>query len=107
MSASNVQTSTADLVPILQLKCFIIVNSSESGKPGSHWIFLYYDYNNMFFADQMVISVAGIRAIYARHIENYQHKLERMANFLLQHKNSEFCELFCIYIAQVIYSKRF
>ena len=97
----------ADLFPILKSNCFIIVNASDSSKPGSHWIFLYYLDNKMYIADPLGISVTNYRAIYERLTRYYQQMQELNANFPLQQRNSEFCLVFCIYFAHVIYTKGF
>ena len=110
MSASQVQVSrsfAANLFPIFKSNCFIIVNASDSSKPESHWILLYYHDNNMYFADALGLSVTNYRAIYERLMNYYQHVQELNANFPLQQGNSELCGLFCIYIAHVIYFKDF
>ena len=97
----------ADLFPILKSNCFIIVKASDSSKPGSHWILLYYHDNIMYFADTMGFSVTNYRAIYERLMKYYQHVQELNPNFRLQQGNSELCAFFCIYIAHVIYTKDF
>ena len=71
----------ADLFPILKSNCFIIVNASDSSKPGSHWILLYYHDNKMYFADPLGFSVTNYRAIYQRLMKYYQHVQERKLSF--------------------------
>ena len=93
--------------PILKSNCFIIVNASDSSKPGSHWILLYYHDDNMYLADPLGLSVTNYRAIYEGLMKYYQHVQELNANFPLQQRNSEPCGLFGIYIAHVIYTKDF
>ena len=88
----------------LRKNSFLIVNASPSNSPGTHWLLLCNRNDKIIFADPLGQSINAYRVLHRRLYDSNA----QICQFLepIQSQNSELCELFCIYIAHVIFSVR-
>ena len=88
-------------------KIFMIVNTSKSGFPGTHWIVICSKRNVLDIADPLGLPLWQYTNLFERLIEKFHKVTELMTNFPMQDSNSTMCGSFCIYIAHLIYDKSF
>ena len=93
--------------PNIPNKNFMIVNTSKSGFPGTHWIVICNRQKNMYFADPLGLPLWQCTNLCKRLNENFYQVTELMTNFPKQDSNSTMCGSFCNYIAQLIYENNF
>ena len=92
--------------PNLKNGNFIIVNSDKATQMGTHWLLLCNRNNKYLFADPLGLP-----------IHNYPHVRDRLSfadlavteiiQAPLQNLNSNWCGLYCIYIAHYVFDAEF
>ena len=85
---------------------FLIVNTSPSNSPGTHWLLPCNRIDKMIFADPLGQSIIVYRELYRRLSDSNAQICQFLEHEPIQSQNSELCGLFCIYIAHVIFSVR-
>ena len=93
--------------PHIPNNIFMIVNTSKSDYPGTHWIVICNRRNVLYFADSLLLPLWQYTNLNKRLNENFHQVTELMTNFLMQDSNSTMCGSFCIYIAHLIFDKNF
>ena len=93
--------------PHIPINIFVIVNTSKSDFPGTHWIVICNRQKVIYFADPLDLPLWQCTNLYKRLNENFYQVTELMKNFPKQDSNSTMCGSFCNYIAQLIYDKNF
>ena len=93
--------------PHIPNNIFMIVNTSKSDSPGTHWIVICNRRNVLYFADPLGLPLWQYTNLYKRLNENFHQVTELMTNFPMQDSNSKMCDSFCIYIAHLIFDKNF
>lgn len=95
----------ADQIPIaIPNGSFIIVNTDNSDKPGSHWVLLCNVKNLYMFADPLGMSVKSYESIYTRMQQNASKLVSEVTNVPIQPWNSGNCGLYCLYLAHFYFN---
>ena len=84
--------------PHIPNNIFMIVNTSKSDFPGTHWIVICNRRNVLYFADPLGLPLCQYTNLYKRLNENFHQVTELMTNFPMRGS-------FCIYIAHLNYDK--
>ena len=84
---------------------FMIVNTSKSDSPGTHWIVICNRRNVLYFADPLGLPLWQYTNLFTRLNEKFHQVTELMTKYPMQDSNSTMCGSFCIYNAHLIYNK--
>ena len=84
----------------------MIVNTSESKSPGTHWNVICNRRNVLYFADPLGLPFWQYTNLFKRLNEKIHQVSELMTNNPMQDSNSTMCGSFCIYIAHMICDKK-
>ena len=91
--------NSADNFPVtLRGKTFVIVNSDNSEKDGTHWLLYCNRQNEYCFGDPLGLPLQSYKNISYR-VDSTDFGIKETINYQLQKPTSNFCGLYCIYIA--------
>ena len=92
--------------PHISSNIFMIVNTSKSESPGTHWIVICKRRIVLYFADPLGLPFWQYTNLFKRLNEKFHQASDLMTNYPMQDSNSTMCGSFCIYIAHLIYDKK-
>ena len=99
----------ADNFPLaVPCNSFLIVNTSQSKFPGTHWVFLGTRSNSkqLYYADPLGFPLQSYQQIMARVAKTgFSSFVDLLNDQPIQDKNSQLCGLYCIYIAHHFFNK--
>ena len=90
----------------LRENTFIIVNSDTSEKDGTHWLLYCNRQNEYCFGDPLGLPLQSYKNISCR-VDSTDFGIKEIINYQLQKPTSNFCGLYCIYIAHYVFSAYF
>ena len=93
----------ADNFPKLTREGFIIVKVSPAQYEGSHWMLILFHENKDYLADPLGIPIQNYQIVYSRLVQFYNEVTQVLKLRPVQNQNSKLRELFCIYIAHLIF----
>ena len=94
----------ADNFPVtLRENTFVIVNSDISEKDGTHWLLYCNRQNEYCFSDPLGLPLQSYKNISCR-VLSTDFGIKEIINYQLQKPTSNFCGLYCIYIAHYVFS---
>ena len=95
---------SADNFPVsLDRNTFVIVNSDDSDEMGTHWMLFCNREGVSAFADPLGFPIDSYQRIYQR-LNAAKIPVVELVRYQLQKPTSNFCGLYCIYIAHFVFS---
>ena len=93
----------ADNFPKLTRKGLVVVNASQAQYEESHWMVILFHENKVYLADPLGLPIQNYQILYSRLVLFYNEVTQVLKLKPVQNQNSKFCELFCIFIAHVMF----
>ena len=94
----------ADNFPVtLRENTFVIVTSDNSENYGTNWLLFCNRQNEYCFGDPLGLPLQSYKNISCR-VDSTDFGLKEINNYQLQKPTSNFCGLYCIYIAHYVFS---
>lgn len=105
---------------LLQPNTFQIINASQTNHAGTHWMVLCHRHRRrprrqrgvvvngeIVFADPLGLKLRHAYPLVYKRLKKYYNKINQIVNKAIQSYDSNACGLYCIYLAHVIFSKRY
>ena len=92
--------------PHIPNNIFMIVNTSKSDSPGTHWLVICNRRNVLYFADPLGRPLWQYTILCKPLNEKFHQVTALITNFPMQDSNFTMCGSFCNYIGHLIYDKR-
>ena len=87
----------------LRANTFVKVNSDNSEKDGTHWLLYCNRHNENCFGDPLGLPLQSYKKISCR-VDLTDFRIKEIINYQLRKPTSNFCGLYCIYIAHCVFS---